>query len=175
MALFRIPVVESLWIETFRYHRWANLHLLDVCEKLTEEQLQLTAPGTYGAVATTWQHLLAAEQRYLKRLSGTEPEINEHDEFPGIAVLKGHAVRTGDQLIEAATRITLEDAIEAKFQDETFRLHLGVVIIQALHHGNDHRTHICTILGQHEIGYGDMDVWAYGEATGATVPIPPKS
>ena len=171
----RIPAVDSLWIETFRYHRWANLHLLDVCEKLIDEQLQLTAPGTYGTVATTWQHLLSAEQRYLKRLSGTEPEINERDEFPGIAVLKDHAARTGDRLIEAAIRIKPDDAIEAKFEDQNFKLHLGVVIIQALHHGNDHRTHICTILGHHDIGYGDMDVWAYGEATGATVPIPPKS
>jgi hypothetical protein len=51
------------------------------------------------------------------------------------------------------------------------RLHLGVVIIQALHHGNDHRTHICTILGAGDITYGDMDVWAYGDATGAMVPI----
>src|ERR1700688_4558876 len=59
-VLFRIPAMEALWIETFRYHRWANLHLLDVSESLTDDQLQLTAPGTYGTVATTWQHLLAA-------------------------------------------------------------------------------------------------------------------
>ena len=167
--------MESLWIETFRYHRWANLHLLDVCEKLSDMQLQLTAPGTYGTVATTWQHLLSAEQRYLKRLSGTEPEMSEQDEFPGIAALKVQAARTGDQLIEAAKRTKPDDAIEARFQDGTFRLHLGVVIIQALHHGNDHRTHLCTILGHHGITYGDMDVWAYGEAIGALVPIPPKS
>jgi len=170
--LSRIAGVDSLWIETFRYNKWANLHLLNVCEKLPEEQLQLTAPGTYGTVATTWQHLLSAEQRYLKRLSDIEPVLNERDAFPGIAVLKGHAARSGDQLIEAARQVKPDDAIEAKFQDGTFRLHLGVVIIQALHHGNDHRTHVCTILGHHGIGYGDMDVWAYGEATGATVPIP---
>jgi uncharacterized damage-inducible protein DinB len=166
--------VDSLWLETFRYNRWANLHLLDVCGKLTDEHLQLTAPGTYGTIASTFQHLLSAEQRYLKRLSGIEPRINERDEFPGIATFKDHAARSGDQLIQAARRITPDDTIEAKFQDGTFRLHLGVVIIQALHHGNDHRTHVCTILGHHGIPYGDMDVWAYGEATGATVPIAPK-
>ena len=173
-VLFRIRAVESLWIETFRYHRWANLHLLDVCEKLSDKQLQLTAPGTYGTVATTWLHLLSAEQRYLRRLSGIDPQLNERDGFPGIASLKDHAARTGDQLIEAAQRIMPDDTIDDKTQDGTFRLHLGVVIIQAIHHGNDHRTHICTILGHHDIGYGDMDVWAYGEAIGALVPIPPK-
>jgi uncharacterized damage-inducible protein DinB len=164
--------VKSLWLETFEYHRWANLHLLDVCANLTDEQLQLTAPGTYGTIAATLQHMLSAEQRYLRRLSDIEPLMNERDEFPGIAVLREHAVRTGDQLIEAALRITPDDTVEIKRDVGTFKVHLGVVIIQALHHGNDHRTHVCTILGHHGITYGDMDVWAYGEATGAQVPIP---
>jgi hypothetical protein len=51
------------------------------------------------------------------------------------------------------------------------RLHLWVVVVQAIHHGNDHRTHICTILGAHDIPYGDMDVWAYGQATGGIIPV----
>ena len=158
-------------IEAFRYHRWANLHLLDACAKLSDEQLQLTSPGTYGTIAATWLHLLAAEQRYLRRLVGSEPQLSEKDEFPGIAALKEHAARTGDELIEAAAKIKPEDVIDTKYGDESIRMNLGVVIIQALHHGNDHRTHICTILGHHDMTYGDMDVWAYGDATGAMVPI----
>ena len=159
-------------IEAFRYHRWANLHLLDVCAKLTNEQLQLTSPGTYGTIAATLQHLLSAERRYVARFGGDEPRITERDEFPGITVLKEQASRSGGQLIEAATRIQPDETIEDKHESGTYRLHLGVVLIQALHHGNDHRTHVCTILGQHGIPYGDMDVWAYGEAIGALVPIP---
>jgi uncharacterized damage-inducible protein DinB len=159
------------WIEAFRYHRWANLHLLDVCAKLTDEQLQLTSPGTYGTIAATWLHLLAAEQRYLRRLVGGEAQLSERNEFPGIAALTEQAARTGDELIEAAAKVKPDDVIDTKYGEESVRLHLGVVIIQALHHGNDHRTHICTILGHHDMTYGDMDVWAYGEATGAMVPI----
>jgi uncharacterized damage-inducible protein DinB len=163
--------VDSLWVETFRYHRWANLHLLDVCAKLTTEQLQFTAPGTYGTIAATFQHLVGAEQRYLRRLDAGEPAINERDSFPGITRLRELAASGGDRLIEACQKITPDDTVETKFDNEAMRLHLGVVIIQALHHGNDHRTHVCTILGHHGITYGDMDVWAYGDATGAIVPI----
>lgn len=160
-------------IEAFRYHRWANLQLLDVCSKLTEEQLLLTAPGTYGTIAATFQHLLGAEQRYLRRLDGGEPAINEKDEFPGIDRLRELASGGGDRLIEAASKVTPQDTVDTKFEDGfAAKLHLGVVVIQALHHGNDHRTHVCTILGHHGIPYGDMDVWAYGDASGAIVPIP---
>jgi uncharacterized damage-inducible protein DinB len=163
--------LEPLWIEAFRYHRWANLHLLDVCAQLAPEQLDLTAPGTYGTVAGTWLHLLAGEQRYLRRLGNREPQLSEKDGFPGIAVLKEQAARTGDELIEAASRITPDGVIDSKYDNQPVRLHLGIVMIQALHHGNDHRTHICTILGHHQIPYGDMDVWAYGDTIGAIVPI----
>ena len=160
-------------IEAFRYNKWANLHLLDVCAKLSDEQLQLTAPGTYGTIATTFLHLMSAEQRYLRRLTpGTKPDINEHDATPpDLAKLRERAVRSGDQLIEAAGRITPADTIVEERDGRSMQLHLGVVLVQAMHHGNDHRTHVCTILGAHDIAYGDMDVWAYGVATGGIVPV----
>ncbi|HKB17416.1 MAG TPA: DinB family protein [Candidatus Dormibacteraeota bacterium] len=71
-----------LLIETFRYNRWANLHLLDVCARFSEEQLQLTTPGTYGTIAATLQHLLGAEQRYLRRRSGTSRKSTRTTRFP---------------------------------------------------------------------------------------------
>ena len=163
--------MDDLLIEAFRYNRWANLHLLDVCSKLTDDQLQLTAPGTYGSIAATLMHLVAAEQRYLRRLEGTKPDLSERDPAPpSIGTLSAHAMRSGDQLIEAARRIKPDATIEEERGGSLIRLNLGVVLVQALHHGNDHRTHICTILGAHEIPYGDMDVWAYGQATGGIVP-----
>jgi uncharacterized damage-inducible protein DinB len=160
-------------IEAFRYNKWANLHLLDVCAKLSDEQLQLTAPGTYGTIAATFLHLLSAEQRYLRRLTpGTTPDINEHDPtHPSLANLREHAVRSGDQLIEAAGRIKPDDTIDEESDGRLMRLHLGVVLVQAMHHGNDHRTHICTILGHHDIPYEQMDVWAYGDSIGGIVPV----
>ena len=164
--------MDQLLIEAFRYNKWANLHLLDVCAKLSDDQLQLTAPGTYGTTASTLLHLVAAEQRYLRRLAGTKPEINERDQSaPTLAQLRDHAVRSGDQLIEVASRITAEDTIEEERDGQLMKLHLWVVVVQAMHHGNDHRTHICTILGAHDIPYGDMDVWAYGETTGGIIQL----
>jgi uncharacterized damage-inducible protein DinB len=163
--------VDELLIEAFRYNKWANLHLLDGCAELSHEQLLLTAPGTYGTISATLLHLFAAEQRYLRRLAGTKPEINERDPALSVAVLREHATRSGDGLIEAARRVTPDQTLDEERDGRINRLHLGVVLVQAMHHGNDHRTHICTILGTHDIPYGDMDVWAYGQATGGIVSI----
>jgi uncharacterized damage-inducible protein DinB len=70
-------VATDVLRQALRYNRWANLQLLEVCSGLSDEQLQLSSSGTYGSVAATWQHLLAAEQRYLRRLTGVDPQINE--------------------------------------------------------------------------------------------------
>jgi len=161
--------MDTVLIEAFGYHKWANLHLLDVCAKLPQNELHLTVPGTYGTIAATFQHMAAAEQRYLRRFGSGDPRIRDNDPFPGLAVLREHFERGGDQLIEAAGRIKGDETSPGKDESGTFTVRLGIVLVQALHHGNDHRTQIGTILGHHGIPCGDMDVWAYGDATGAFV------
>jgi len=156
--------VGPLIVEAFRYNRWANLHLLDVCAGLNDEQLAWTAPGTYGTIGATFQHLLSAEQRYLWRLVGREASLNEDQPFPGIAELRRHAESSGDALIEAAASVAHDQDEVYLFRNQRVRMRPGVIVLQAMHHGNDHRAHVCTILGAHNVEYGEMDVWAYGYA-----------
>jgi uncharacterized damage-inducible protein DinB len=59
--------------DLFRYHTWATLRLIDHCTGLPAEALRESAPGTYGPVLDTLVHLVAAEQRYLRRLPGEQP------------------------------------------------------------------------------------------------------
>jgi uncharacterized damage-inducible protein DinB len=163
-------VPESLLVKAFRYNRWANLLLLDACARLTDEQLGLGAAGTYGSIRDTWLHLLGAEQRYIRRLTGSEPRITTEMPFPGVSALKHEAGHSGDRLIELAATVTADEQIDPDRLKNYAALPAWVVLLQALHHGNDHRTHICTILGAHELGYEDMDVWAYGRSLDAAVP-----
>lgn len=161
--------MDSVLVEAFRYHKWATEHLFDVCSKLPIEELELTVPGTYGTIAATFHHMVAAEQRYVRRFGAGDPKVKESDPFPGLATLRGFADGSSDQLIEAAGRIKGDESSEGKDQSGTFTIKLGIILIQALHHANDHRTQICTILGHHGIPYGDMDLWAYGAETGGIV------
>ncbi len=159
------------WIEAFRYHDWANGRLLDVCAGLSDEQLDLTTPGTYGTIKMTWQHVAGAQERYAARLGGGEARFSEHDPFPGIPRIRELLDGSTARLTELAATLQPDPEFTAKFRDEMYRLEPGIVLLQALHHGNDHRTHICTILGAHGIEYGEMDLWAYGESIGALVKV----
>ena len=152
--------MSDILVEALRYNRWANLQLLDVCSTLSAQQLDLESAGTYGSIAATWQHLVAAEQRYLSRLVGFEPTVSEKDEFPGVARLREEAARSGDALVDAVARFDPDGTSTAR---DGWAPRHWLVMVQAIHHGNDHRTHICSILGQNGISYGDLDVWAYGD------------
>jgi uncharacterized damage-inducible protein DinB len=167
--------MEPLLVEAFRYNKWANLTLLEVCEGLSSKQLELTSPGTYGTISATLLHLVGAERRYLWRLRGQVGRFSQIRRFPGVARLKTQAALSGDGLIAVAPLIKASDTIEGKGRSGRFTVRKSVVLIQALHHGNDHRTHICTILGANGIPYRDMDVWSYGEAIGKLVELSPKA
>ncbi len=163
--------MESPWIEAFKYHHWANTHLLEQCSTLTDEQLQLTSPGTYGTIAATWLHLLGAQERYNMRLGGGEPTLSGRDPFPGIPVIRQHLTASDEELIQLAGRIDPRERAEVSGDDGPVTLPKTVILIQALHHGNDHRTHICSVLGHNGIEYGEMDVWAFAEASDVVVPV----
>jgi uncharacterized damage-inducible protein DinB len=151
--------MSEFLLQALRYNRWANLQLLDVCSRLTDDQLQLSSAGTYGTIAATWLHLVAAEERYLRRLVGFQAQLAETQTFPGITALQQRAAETGEQLIDAAGTVD-PDGTSAR---DGVGIRHWIPMVQAIHHGNDHRTHICTILGQNGISYGDVDVWAFGE------------
>ncbi|MEP7105780.1 MAG: hypothetical protein ABI838_08035, partial [Chloroflexota bacterium] len=38
---------------------------------------------------------------------------------------------------------------------------VGLFLVQAVHHGNDHRTHICSILGAHGLKTPELSGWEY--------------
>jgi uncharacterized damage-inducible protein DinB len=159
------------FIEAFRYHGWATDRLLDVCAALSDEQLELTTAGTYGTIKATWLHLAGAEQRYAARLDGEAIGFTENDDFPGVERLRELIHGTTARLTTLAGTLQPDPSFVAKFRDGKYRVEPGIVLLQALHHGNDHRTHICTILGAHGIEYGEMDLWAYGESIGALTKV----
>ena len=50
----RRPMRASLLDDSFAHHIWATERLIDVCEALTPEQLRTPAPGTYGSIIETF-------------------------------------------------------------------------------------------------------------------------
>ena len=157
--------------ELFRYHTWATLRLIDHCQELPAEALGESVPGTAGTVLATLVHLVAAEQRYLARLpvegpsrpmrEGMEPALRELR-----SVFAEQATRW-DALLDRGAELNVTLPAQRSWPDTPHAETL--LFLQCLHHGNDHRTHICTVLGAHGRDVPDIDGWAYWAAVHHTL------
>jgi|SRR5579885_331202 uncharacterized damage-inducible protein DinB len=157
--------------EFFKYNRWANLRLLDACAPLSDAQLDATTTGIFGSVRETLLHLLSSEEGYAGTLTGKipTPALKELSTFPGFDELRQRAQAAGEKLIAFAEQAEQEELDKILHLDGgTYDAPVIVVVIQAIDHGIDHRSQICTLLSQQGIEPPDLDGWAYNDARGSS-------
>lgn len=148
-----------------RHNSWANAQIFGYCARLDPAVLDETVPGTYGTIIATLRHTIASETSYLFRISGERPEPPQDWHAVGLAELTTRAAEVAaiwERFI--AGEVDFEGLGEGHSdKGEVFAIPTGVFIAQALHHGSEHRAHVCTILGA--LGYEAPDVSAWGYAT----------
>lgn len=158
--------MTTLLDDAFAHHIWASERLIDACADLTPEQLSTPVPGTYGSIFDTFQHLVSSDAWYLSILSSHELRADPRDVStlaelrPMLATLGG---RWRDLLSSGP-----DPEMDVAETDEgvAFHVPMGVRLAQAIHHGTDHRSQICTALTNLGIEPPDIDVWAFADATG---------
>lgn len=150
----------------YRQNEWANLTLIDACRSLGEEQLNATTEGTYGSIRDTLRHIVSAEGGYASRL-GLEPEprLLRDDPWPGFDALAAMVSAAAESFAAAAGEETGR-TIRVGGDDARYDVEAAVVLVQAFHHGTDHRSQICTILTRLGIEPPDLSAWAWGLAVG---------
>jgi uncharacterized damage-inducible protein DinB len=152
----------------FGHHLWATERLLERCRRLSPEQLALSASGTYGSIGDTLDHLLSADRSYLSRVMGGPP--TPPLDAGGPEALREHLARQREGWLDYLD--SGPDFAAMAQRREGGLVPAWVVVSQAIHHGNDHRTHAGTVLLSHELEAPDIDVWSYSWAEGALRPLP---
>jgi uncharacterized damage-inducible protein DinB len=150
--------------EAFQHHTWATERLIRHLRSLPETALTATAPGVYGEVLATLAHMLDADGRYLMYLEGIPP------------VPRGSAPETKTTLDELADQLRdqtvrwrvllarigeVDVTLPARGDRPELPHATNLLVVQALHHGTDHRTQICTVLSSSGYETPDLDVWTY--------------
>ena len=158
--------MKSALDHVLRHNTWATGALLDFCRTLDPARLDDHAQGTYGTLYGTLQHLVGAEQWYVQLLTG---------ELVGARIRRGQR-HTLDELASIAAAIGVRELTVATSDDPDRqivmdegkgpRTTVGVVLAQLVHHGNEHRTQVTTILGSNGIEPPPVSAWGYGRATG---------
>jgi uncharacterized damage-inducible protein DinB len=169
--------MRRLLDDAFAHHVWATLRLIDACLSLAPAPLETTVPGTYGSIINTMRHLVGADCFYLFVLTdGRVSEIDEERMDLGDlqAAMESNGASWAQLLREA-----LDADVEIREVDEDDGFEklapVGIRLAQALHHGTDHRSQICTALTTLGVEPPAIDAWDFGLEDGRVVEIPPTS
>lgn len=161
--------------DAFDHHHWATLRLLDTCLALGPEQLATTVPGTFGSILDTMRHTVGADASYLELLSGGRSAAID-EEGMDLAELRTVMERIGPGWTSLLAEDPDPDAVVIRHRDDGSESHapLGIRLAQALDHGTDHRSQICTALTTLGIEPPEIDVWAFGRAQGRIREVQPS-
>ena len=162
-------MTTSLLSDAFRHHIWATEVILETCAGLTQRQLETPVPGTYGSILDTLRHIVQADSFYLTIFTAGRVEQIDEDAGLGVDELRSRFAAYGPEYeaLLAGDPDPDVDFVERGTGGE-FHSKMGVRLAQVVHHGTDHRSQICTALTSLGVTPPEIDLWAYGDATGRT-------
>jgi len=166
--------------DAFGHHVWATIRVLDACAGLDDAQLTTAVTGTYGSIVDTLRHIVDGDVFYLNVLRGGEPEAFDTDRSDLStlrAVMEAHDAAWQDLIAAELDPAT----VVVEYEDSGYETHapLGIRLAQALYHGTDHRSQVCTALSTIGLEPPAIEVWDFAardrrmftiRSTGATEP-----
>ena len=165
---------RSVLDDAFAHHVWATLRLLDTCRALNSEQLETTVEGTYGPILETLRHLVGADASYLYALTGGDVAVIDEGAMD-VAALRTAMERNRAAWVSLLAQDLDPDAVVVRRRPDGSESHapMGVRLAQALHHGTDHRSQVCTALTTIGIEPPAIDVWDFADEPDRLAEVPP--
>ena len=167
----------ALFEDAFAHHVWATTRLIDACLALNTKQLATAVPGAYGSILETMRHLVEGDSDYLSIMTGDRTHVigTEHMDLPELRVVMENDGALWSGLLahdlDPNAMVKEIDADDGFERDAT----TGVRLAQALHHGTDHRSQICTALTALGVDPPGIDAWTYGLQASRVVEVLPTS
>jgi uncharacterized damage-inducible protein DinB len=167
-------VTASHLADAFGHHVWASVRLLDACAELDDAQLATTVPGTYGSIIDTLRHLVGGDVFYLGVLRGGPPVPFDEagsDVAALRAVMADHGSAWTDVLAATAEMDPATEIVEYEASGYETHVPLGIRLAQALYHGSDHRSQVCTALSALGVEPPSLEVWDFAQLDGRMTTI----
>ncbi|HEX6843941.1 MAG TPA: DinB family protein [Actinomycetota bacterium] len=160
--------------DAFGHHVWATLRVIDACLALEPAQLETSVPGTYGSIIDTARHLVGADASYLFVNSGGRTSPIDEDAMD-LAALRAQMETHGDAWasVLAGDHDPGEVLVRHRDDGSSTEAPRSIRLAQALHHGTDHRSQICTALTALGVEPPAIDVWDYAAADDRLAEHPP--
>lgn len=167
----------ALFEDAFAHHVWATTRLIDACLALSTKELATAVPGTYGSIIETMRHLVEGDSDYLSIMTADRTHLvgTEHMDLSELRVaMENDGILWSGLLVHDLDPNAMVKEIDDRdgFERDATT---GIRLAQALHHGTDHRSQICTALTALGVEPPGIDAWTYGLQAGRVVEVLPTS
>jgi uncharacterized damage-inducible protein DinB len=156
----------SILRDAFDRHTWSTLSLLDHLAKVDEASITQDVPGTFGSIPATLTHLVDADRRYLDRLDDPDLPPLAHRAPDDVATLRARVDANATRWRAAMDRVeagSLHASIGPNAAHPNIDPAETLLLLQALHHADEHRAQVCSALGALGLEVPDVSVWAFWE------------
>jgi uncharacterized damage-inducible protein DinB len=167
----------ALFEDAFAHHVWATTRLIDACLALSTKELATAVPGTYGSIIETMRHLVEGDSDYLSIMTADRTHLvgTEHMDLSELRIaMENDGILWSGLLVHDLDPNAMVKEIDDRdgFERDATT---GIRLAQALHHGTDHRSQICTALTALGVEPPGIDAWTYGLQAGRVVEVLPTS
>ncbi len=149
--------------EFFQYHTWATLKLVDFCQLQPPALLLENVLNTDRSILHTLTHIVGTDQEYLEQLTSENlPSPVRQGEILSLEDMRDRCERLAGNwkdVLDRIDRIDLTILANGSWPETPHGQ--NVLVLQALQHGIDHRTQICTTLSALGLKHPRIDGWYY--------------
>ena len=161
---------ENILMRLVEHNNWANLQIFDLCETLTEEQLDIQPQSAvHGTIWETLQHLVTSQEDYTSMLTKFTT-IPEKEFTPTILELREILITSGKELV-ALVQDPSSSLLEAQISlSDGYKVEPWVLLTQVINHATEHREQIKSMITALGIEPPRIDGWLYGRECNALFP-----
>lgn len=159
---------SSALVEPLRHNTWATLELIDFLAARDPGLMGASALGTYGPIEGVLGHIVGAEQFYFGLLTGGRVgrQVRKDEPPRALADLRRIAEELGRRTLDLTADGLDGERRVAMPSGATSTA--GIILAQLIHHANEHRGQIATILSVSGMEPPALSGWAYGRARGTS-------
>lgn len=157
----------------YAYNNWANQHILDTCEKLTQEQFVAGEGIGTGSpcIRDTLVHMLAAQELWLARCGGVSPtRLLDPQDFGTLALIRQYwdqVEQHTQAYIDAIEDDVLLQVMEYRStKGEPFANLRWQVLVHQVNHATQHRSEVALLLTRLNQSPGDLDMIVFVRMAG---------
>ncbi len=136
--------------ELISYNYWARDRQLQLCAKLSQEQLQRNVGGSFGSLRNTLVHLMGVEWVWLERLQGCSPRALPWPELAGIPEISQRWAGVERDLRNYVAGVNEETLVQSftytNFAGQTWTYPRWRAILHLINHQSYHRGQVTLLL-----------------------------